>query len=75
MKWVGSGLSLIAAVLWFWASSTPIPAFPDVGFDSDSAVFEPVRSALRIAGRRNALAALCSGLAALAFSVEPLFGW
>jgi hypothetical protein len=60
---------LIAALLWFWASWTPIPAFPDVGLGSHSAVFEPVRTALRTAGRRNACAAFVSGVAALAFSV------
>jgi hypothetical protein len=69
---VGGCSALIAAVLWFWASSTPIPAFPDVGLDSDSTVFEPVRRALQSAGRRNAWAAFFSGVAALALSVNSL---
>jgi hypothetical protein len=72
---IGSATSFVAAVLWYWASRTPIPAFPDVGFDSDSSVFEPVRSALQTASRRNARAALISSGAALAFSVAFLCHW
>jgi hypothetical protein len=67
--------SLIAACLWLWASRTPIPTFPDVGFDSDSSVFEPVRSALLTASRRNAYAAFISAVAALALGVAALCHW
>jgi hypothetical protein len=66
--WVaGAGLvtSLVAAIFWLWASLTKIPPFPDVGLDSDSSVFESLHIALRRASRRNAVAALFSGLTAV----------
>jgi hypothetical protein len=66
---IGCGTSLVAAIFWLWASLTKIPPFPDVGLDSGSWVFEPVRSALRAANRRNAWAAFFSGIAALTFAL------
>jgi hypothetical protein len=63
--WAACGISLLAATLWFHASRTPIPKFPDVGLDSDSSVFEPVRDALLVASHRNKQAAAASALAAL----------
>jgi hypothetical protein len=66
---VSGAAAFIAAALWFWASRTPIPAFPDVGFDSGSWVFDPIRNALATASNRNAWAAFFSGAAALAFGV------
>jgi hypothetical protein len=61
--------ALLAAFFWLWASVTDIPPFPDVGFDSDSSVFEGVRSALRLASRRNAIAAFFAALAAACSAV------
>jgi hypothetical protein len=69
---IGAAASFVAAGLWWWASLTPIPAFPDVGLGSYSSVFEPVRGALQTASRRNAWAASISSLAALAFGVAFL---
>jgi hypothetical protein len=71
-NWIGTAVSFVAAGLWYWASCTPIPAFPDVGLGSHSSVFEPVRSALQTASRRNAWAAFISALAALMFGVAFL---
>jgi hypothetical protein len=71
-NWIGTAATFVAAGLWYWASRTPIPAFPDVGLDSHSSVFEPVRSALQTASRRNAGAALISALAASALGVALL---
>lgn len=68
----GATASAIAALLWLIASATPIPAFPDVGLDSGSEVFEPVRRAIQTAARRNAWAASISGAAALAFFFAAL---
>ena len=62
---IGILAAFLAAFFWLWASFTHIPPFPDVGFDSDSSVFEPVRMALRKANKRNALAAFFAALAAL----------
>ena len=62
--------SLAAACLWFWASAIKIPPFPDVGFDSGGWVFEPVRAAMSKSAKRNALAALFSGLASIAAFVS-----
>jgi hypothetical protein len=70
---VGGLASLIAAVLWFLASTVRIPAFPDVGFDSGSEVFEPVRKALIAASRLNAAAAFFSAIAAICFGWITLF--
>src|SRR4051812_28311704 len=69
---ISCGASFVAAILWFYAARTNVPPFPDVGLDSDSSVFEPVRSALRKANRRNASAALSSAIAALAYAVALL---
>lgn len=66
---IGIGTSLFAAFFWMWASCTKIPAFPDVGLDSYSSVFDPVRNALRLASRRNAIAAFFASLAAIAYAV------
>jgi hypothetical protein len=71
LNWLAAVSSFVAAGFWFAASFTKIPAFPDVGLDSGSWVFEPVRSALRAASRRNAVAAAFSGLAALLYAVAP----
>ena len=65
MIYVGGVASLIAAGLWFLASLVRIPAFPDVGLDSGSEVFEPVRKALSKASRLNAAAAFVSAIAAV----------
>lgn len=62
--------SLTAAILWWRASRVEIPRFPDVGFDSDSVVFDPIRDALGMSSRRNAIAASFSGLAALAATLS-----
>jgi hypothetical protein len=72
---IGAAASFVAAGLWWWASRTPIPAFPDVGLGSHSSVFEPVRSALQTPSRQNALAALISSLAALALGVAFICHW
>jgi len=72
LNWLAAGTSFVAAFCWFVASLTKIPPFPDVGLDSGSWVFEPVRSALRAASRRNAVAAAFSGLAALLYAVALL---
>ena len=53
-----------AAALWWLASCVNIPSFPDVGIDSASSVFDPVRNALRESAERNARAAVVSGSAA-----------
>jgi hypothetical protein len=66
---VGLVGSLIAACCWLWASLTKIPPFPDVGFDSGSWVFEPVRAALGRANKRNAIAAFFAALAAASYVV------
>jgi hypothetical protein len=66
---IAATFSLVAAVLWWQASRISIPPFPDVGLDSYSIVFEPVRNALAEGARRNAAAALVSGLAAAAACV------
>jgi hypothetical protein len=66
---VSGAAAFIAAALWFWASRTPIPPFPDVGLDSGSWVFDPIRNALATASNRNAWAAFFSGVAALALGV------
>ena len=66
---VSAAAAFIAAALWFWASRTPMPPFPDVGFDSGSWVFDPIRDALATASNRNKKAAVFSGVAALAFAV------
>jgi hypothetical protein len=63
------GAAFIAAVFWFWASATRIPPFPDVGLDSSSDVFDPVRNALRKANQLNAVAAFFSGVAALVAAI------
>jgi hypothetical protein len=72
---IGCGASLVGALFWLWASFTTIPPFPDVGWDSGSWVFEPVRNALRSASRRNAVAAFFSGIAAFAFAVANYPMW
>jgi len=64
--------SAAAGFFWIWASLTKIPLFPDVGFDSDSSVFEPIRKALQTSSRRNAIAACFAGLAAVASVVVRL---
>jgi hypothetical protein len=64
--------SILAAAFWFAASVVQIPPFPDVGWDSAETVFEPVRTALRSASRRNAIAAFLSGVAAACFGVAML---
>jgi hypothetical protein len=66
---IGVVTAPVAAFFWWWASFTDIPPFPDVGFDSDSSVFEGVRSALRLASRRNAVAAFFAALAAASSAV------
>ena len=65
-------MALAAAILWLLASWVRIPPFPDVGFDSDSSVFEPVRGALVRSSRLNAWAAFFAGLSALAGAVAQL---
>jgi hypothetical protein len=66
---IGILTALIAAFFWLWASFTEIPPFPDVGFDADTTVFEPVRTALRLASWRNAMAAFFAALAAVSSAV------
>jgi hypothetical protein len=61
--------SLLAAVFWFCAAVTRIPPFPDVGFDSNSKVFEPVRKALQRASMLNAIAAGFATLAAISAAI------
>lgn len=58
--------ALAAAGLWLMASLVRVPPFPDVGWDSPSAVFEPIHAALRKASRQNAIAAACAAVAAIA---------
>jgi hypothetical protein len=65
----GIATSVGAAFFWLRASLTTIPPFPDVGFDSHSGIFEPVRSALQLASSRNATAAFFASLAALSSAV------
>jgi len=67
---IGIASSLLAAFFWLWASVTYIPPFPDVGFDSYSSVFEPVRTALRSTSKRNAIAAFFAAIAALSSGVN-----
>lgn len=55
--WLAAGAGLLAAVMWLLASLVRVPPFPDVGFDSTSEVFEPVRQALAKGSSRNAWAA------------------
>jgi hypothetical protein len=66
---VGLVISFAAAFFWWLASLTKIPPFPDVGWNSDWRVFEPVRTALQTVSRRNAIAAFLPGVAALAFAI------
>ena len=61
---IGAIASLAAAILWLWASRVEIPPFPDVGWDSDSKVFDPIRDAFAKSARLNAWAARASCLAA-----------
>jgi hypothetical protein len=69
---VGVVFAFAAAIAWLEASLVRIPPFPDVGFNSYSSVFEPVRTALRATSRRNALAAALSCVAALAGALTSL---
>ena len=76
--WLAIGAGLVAAVLWLAASLVKVPPFPDVGLDSHSGVFEPVRQAIGRASRWNAWAAgvtagavLLQALSLLAHQVGP----
>jgi ABC-type antimicrobial peptide transport system permease subunit len=71
---VSCGASFVAAAFWLQASRVPMPPFPDVGLDSVSSVFDPVRDALKTASRLNTRAAVFSGVAALAFGVALICG-
>ena len=64
--------SVIASIYWLCASRVKIPSFPDVGFDSDSSVFLPVKDALDKGARLNTVAAAWSGIAAMAEGVNVL---
>jgi hypothetical protein len=64
--------SLLAAFFWFWASRTKIPNFPSVGLDSGSWVFKRIHKALKTSSCLNAVAALCSGVAAFSYFLSQL---
>ena len=66
LQWAAIVTGLLSAALWLWASTTRIPPFPDVGADSGSEVFEPVRQALVRGATINAWAAGVTALAVLA---------
>lgn len=72
--YVSAGFALVAAALWLAASRVRVPPFPDVGFDSHSGVFEPVRVALSKTSRLNAYAAIFAGLSAIASAIPRLLG-
>jgi len=67
--------ALLAAAFWFAASATKIPPLPDVWLHSDSRIFEPVASALRLASDRNRAAAFLSGIAALSVAASFMCQW
>ena len=61
---LAAGASFVAAIFWGWAAVTKLPSFPDVGWDSDRTVFDPIAKSLRNSARRNAIAAAFSFVAA-----------
>lgn len=65
-SWVAAGTGFLAAALWWRASAIEIPPFPDVGWDSHSAVFEPVRQAMARSSFWNRIAAAVTGLSVFA---------
>jgi len=55
----------LASALWLHASNAKVPALAGIPFDSEAESLDQIRKALREGARRNATAALVSGLAAL----------
>ena len=66
LSWISIAAGFVAAGLWWKAAGILIPPFPDVGFDSDSSVFEPVRQALVDGANWNKWAAGVTGIAVAA---------